>query len=81
MRENATAMQKLAAERAAQNPESMTAVQDLKGYEKFARAHFEGLKNLIASFDTLYNSMPDPQKKVADQVFESFGPKAAAAHS
>jgi periplasmic protein CpxP/Spy len=81
MRENATAMQKLAAERAAQNPETMTAVQDLKGYEKFARAHFEGLKNLIASFETLYSSMPDPQKKVADAVFQSYSPKAPAAHS
>ena len=80
MRENAAAMQKLAADRAAQAPGSLTAVQDLKGYEKFARAHFEGLKNLIASFETLYNSMPDPQKKVADQVFQSYSPKAAASH-
>jgi protein CpxP len=81
MRENAAAMQKLAMDRAAQAPESMTAVQDLMGYEKFAKAHFEGLKNLIASFNTLYNAMPDPQKKVADQVFQNYGPKGAAAHS
>ena len=81
MRKNATKMQKLAADRAAQAPESMTAVQDLKGYEKFARAHFEGLKNLIASFETLYNAMPDAQKKVADAVFQNYSPKAPAAHS
>jgi hypothetical protein len=29
----------------------------------------DGLKNLISSFETLYNSMPDAQKKIADQVF------------
>ena len=75
MRENATEMQKLAADRASQSPENMTAVQDLKGYEKFARAHFEGLKNLISSFDTLYNAMPAAQKKIADEVFQTYGPK------
>jgi protein CpxP len=81
MRENAAAMQKLAAEKTTQAPQSMTAVQDLQAYEKFAQAHVDGLKNLISSFDTLYNSMPDPQKKVADQVFQSFGHEGAASHS
>ena len=58
----------------------MTAVQDLTGYAKFGQAHVDGLKNPISSFNTLYNSMPDPQKKVADQVFQSYSPKAAASH-
>ena len=78
MRKNAAIIQKLVRERAAQAPETMTAVQDLKGYEKFARAHYAGLKRLIASFETLYNSMPDAQKKVADEVFQSYSPKPAA---
>ncbi len=78
MRKNAAIIQKLVSERAAQAPETLTAVQDLKGYEKFARAHYEGLKSLIASFERLYNSMPDPQKKVADEVFQSYTPKPAA---
>jgi periplasmic protein CpxP/Spy len=73
MRENATALQKLAADRTSQAPQSMTAVQDLKGYEKFAQQHVNGLKNLISSFETLYNAMPDDQKKIADQVFENSG--------
>jgi len=81
MRENATAMQKLVAERTAQAPQSMTAVQDMQAYEKFAQAHVDGLKNLISSFDTLYDSMPDPQKKVADQVFQSSGHKGPASRS
>jgi protein CpxP len=81
MRENAAAMQKLAAEKTTQAPQSMTAVQDLQAYQKFAQAHLDGLKNLTASFETLYNSMPDPQKKIADQVFQSFGHAGTASHS
>lgn len=81
MRENAAAMQKLAADDTVKAPQSMTAVEDLKTYEKFAQAHVDGLKNLTSSFETLYNSMPDPQKKVADQVFQSSRHQGAASHS
>ena len=59
----------------------MTAVQDLKTYEKFAQAHVTGLKNLSASFEILYRAMPDAQKKVADGVFQNFGRRTDAAHS
>ncbi len=81
MRENSAAMQKLVAERTATPPQNRTAIDDLKGYEKFAQAHVDGLKNLTASFETLYLAMPDPQKKLADQVFQSFGHEAASSHS
>jgi hypothetical protein len=50
MRENPSAVQKLAAGRFGQVPQSM-----------------------ISSFETLYNSMPDSQKEVALQLFQSFG--------
>jgi protein CpxP len=73
MRENAAKMEKLSAEKKVQASESMTAVDDLKTYEKFTHAHYDGLKNLISSFETLYTSMPDQQKHVADHVFQSFG--------
>lgn len=69
MRDNAVAMDKLVAARTADDPQTMTAMDDLKAYQKFAQAHVDGLKGLTASFATLYNSMPDAQKKVADQVF------------
>jgi hypothetical protein len=59
-------MEKLSATKTAQSPQMMSAVDDLKGYEAFAQAHVDGLKNLIASFDTLYAAFPDAQKKVAD---------------
>jgi protein CpxP len=82
MRDNAAAMQKLAADKTTQAGQGMTALDDLKTYEKFARAHVAGLKNLNASFEKLYNSMPGPQKKVADDVFQNFGHhEGAASHS
>ena len=71
MRDRATAMQKLVAEKTAKDTQSMTAVDDLKSYGQFAQAHVDGLKGLTASFETLYDSMPDAQKKVADQVFQN----------
>ena len=81
MRDNAAATQKLVAERSGQAPQSISAVDDLKTYEKFAQAHVDGLKDLTSAFETLYKSMPDSQKKVADQVFQSSRHEGASAHS
>jgi len=73
MRANDMAMQKLLADNKATNAQGrVTAVDDLKTYESFNRAHVEGLKDLIASFGTLYDAMPDGQKQVADHVFHDF---------
>jgi hypothetical protein len=73
MRDNDAAMQKLVAARTAASAQTVSAVDDLKSYEQFAQAHVEGLKNLIASFQTLYGTMPDSQKAIADKVFEHAG--------
>jgi glutamine synthetase adenylyltransferase len=81
MRENAAAMEKLAAARTVEPPQSMTAIDDLKSYEKFAQGHVDGLKNLISSFEVLYRAFPDAQKKNADIVFQTFGQKAHEGHS
>jgi len=81
MRDNAAKMEKLSAEKTDTAPGSMTALDDLKTYEKFAHAHFDGLKNLLSSFETLYTTMPDAQKKVADRVFQSFGRERAPSHA
>jgi protein CpxP len=81
MRENASAMDKLIADSRTTPPQTMTAVDDLKMYQKYSEAHVAGLKNLIASFTTLYTAMPDAQKKNADEVFETSGRHASAAHS
>jgi chromosome segregation ATPase len=70
MRENAADMQKLAADKASQPADQMTAIDDLQTYQAFAQAHVDNLKKLTASFQTLYSAMPDAQKKIADQVFQ-----------
>lgn len=69
MRDNAANMDTLIATNRKTAPQNLTAVDDLKNYQKVAQAHVDGLKNLIASFETLYAAMPDAQKKVADTVF------------
>jgi hypothetical protein len=81
MRENASNMDKLVADGRTTAPQNMTAVDDLKMYQKFAEAHVSGLKNLIASFSALYSAMPDAQKKTADMVFQSAHQDPSAAHS
>ena len=39
-----------------------------------------GMGKLISSFETLYNSMPDPQKKVALQLVQGFGRAGAPSY-
>ena len=79
MRENAIAMDKLIAETGKTPPQNMSAVDDLKTYQKFAQAHVDGLKNLLSHFEGLYAAMPDAQKKVADDVFRATRKAASTA--
>jgi periplasmic protein CpxP/Spy len=81
MRENAVAMDKLIADTGAAPQQNKTAVDDLKSYQEFAQAHVDGLKNLISSFGTLYDSMSDAQKKNADEVFATSGRSKGGAES
>jgi hypothetical protein len=80
MRENAANLDKLAADSHASASRDMTAVEDLKMYQKFAQTHVDGLKSLVASFSSLYSAMPEAQKKTADAVFQAAHQNAAAAH-
>jgi periplasmic protein CpxP/Spy len=73
MRENAAAMEKLEAETRKIPWQTMTAVDDLNMYQKFAQAHVDGLTNLIDDFKALYAAMPAAQRKNADAVFRSSG--------
>jgi periplasmic protein CpxP/Spy len=57
MRENAANMDKIVAADRTTPPQNMSAVEDLKSYQKFAQAHVDGLKNLISSFEKLYAAM------------------------
>jgi protein CpxP len=77
MRENAAAMDKLVHEKQGKMA-NLNAVDDLKTYQQFSQLRLDGLKNLISSFKTLYDSMPAEQKANADHVFDSYGPSSPA---
>jgi iron-sulfur cluster repair protein YtfE (RIC family) len=88
MRDNESSVGTLVKDRH-ENAKSMTAVDDLESYEKISQAHADGLKKVVASFETLYNDMSPDQKKNADMVFGNFeghndwhhGKAKGAAHS
>jgi hypothetical protein len=73
MRDNEMRLQDMITAREAEPKHHVTAPEDLRTYERFTQAHVEGLKALRASFETLYTSMPDAQKLIADEVFDKFG--------
>jgi len=68
MHENATDLDEVIDKRKA-NSDKATAIDDLNAYADIAQAHADGVKKLATAFTPLYESMPDDQKKVADQVF------------
>jgi len=72
MRENAAAMDKLIQDNQGKMA-NLNAVDDLRTYQEFSQVRLDGMKNLVSSFKTLYDSMPADQKKNADHVFDSFG--------
>ena len=74
MRDNASKMEKLVAEKRKIPPEKTTAVDDLKTYQEFTEVRLDGLKKVNSAFKSLYDSMPAEQKKNADMVFEKYGP-------
>ena len=74
MRDNASRMEKLVAEKRKIPPEKTTAVDDLKTYQEFTETRLDGLKHLTSAFKSLYDSMTAEQKKNADLVFEQYGP-------
>ena len=78
MRDNASRMEKLVAEKRKIAPDKTTAVDDLKTYQEFTEARLDGLKHLTSAFKSLYDSMTPEQKKNADTVFEKDTPPRAA---
>ncbi len=70
MRDNAAALDKLAAEAAAQSRKGMTALEDMQTLCPLRAGARRRGEALVASFTALYDMMPDEQKKLADQVFQ-----------
>jgi hypothetical protein len=68
MRDDASAIDVLVQARMAHSKD-MTALDDLKSYGEIADAHAEGIKKLTPVFAVLYDTMSDPQKLAADNLF------------
>lgn len=68
MHDNATELDQEIDKRKA-NISTATAIDDLNAYADIAQAHADGVRKLSEAFSPLYASMPDDQKKVADEVF------------
>ena len=70
MRGNARDMDQAFIQRAEQF-QSLNALQNMQSYEQIAEAHARHLQRLVPAFENLYNTMPDQQKRLADQVFRA----------
>jgi hypothetical protein len=54
---------------------TMTAVDDLRSYERITEEHAAGIKAFLPAFEKLYDSMSAAQKANADNVFRHTGQK------
>ena len=68
MRENAKEMDVISKERA-DNTKTMNAVEHMKFHSKMTEAHLGQMKKLLPTFEALYASMSDEQKKSTDTIF------------
>jgi periplasmic protein CpxP/Spy len=66
MRENAQALDAMM--RQQEQNRSTNAVEALRASAQFAEAEAEGLKRLVPALQSLYDSLPDQQKRLADSV-------------
>ncbi len=77
MRDNATASAQAYQDRAA-HLQTMTAVENLRSFARMEQTRAQGLQGLANSFETLYASLSDDQKHIADTMFRRQGERAAA---
>jgi periplasmic protein CpxP/Spy len=69
MRANARSMDELFQQRAQHRDRSASGM--LRWYAQLTTAHAEDLNKLVPAFDTLYASLSEQQKKVADKEFQT----------
>jgi hypothetical protein len=70
MRDNAVAMHAVIEQRGSRMS-SMNAADNMQSYAELARVHADNMQKLAASFQTLYASMDDSQKQLANTVFRN----------
>lgn len=68
MRENARSMEETFQQRVKTLP-TMTATENMRSYAGIATEHAREVETLMPAFQALYATMPDEQKRLADQVF------------
>ncbi len=67
MRDNAKTMKAMLDQRAQQR-NKLDAVGELRSHAEMADLYAAGLHKLVPTFEALYNTMPEGQKKIADKV-------------
>jgi protein CpxP len=68
MRNNAKAMYDLQKQRGAK-AKDMNAIDAVKSYQAVIEAHETGMSKFVPAFQSLYDSMSDSQKHIADAMF------------
>ena len=76
MRDNAAAMHQALDERG-DKVATMDASDNMQSYAQLAQVHATNMQKLASAFQTLYSSLPDSQKQVADTVFRKQNAMAA----
>lgn len=76
MRDNARQMAQKLAERE-QKFRSMNAVENMQSYAGIAEQHAKNMDRLVPAFQTLYNSLSDPQKRTADRLWRAYAEQAS----
>jgi protein CpxP len=70
MRDNAAEMQHSFTDRGSQIG-AMDAADNMQSYAQLAQVHATNTQKLASAFQSLYNSFPDDQKRLADGVFRN----------
>ena len=79
MRDNAKGMDELYQQRAGKM-NSMSAVDNMQSYAQIEQQRAQDVQKLVPAFQTLYDTLSDQQKKLADQTFRNYAAKAEARH-
>jgi DNA primase len=79
MRDNAKGVDELYQQRA-EKMNSMSAVDNMQSYAQIEQQRAQDVQKLVPAFQTLYDSLSDQQKKLADQTFRNYAAHAQARH-
>ena len=64
----------------AEKMNSMSAVDNMQSYAQIEQQRAQDVQKLVPAFQTLYDSLSDQQKKLADDMFRNYTAKAQLRH-